>query len=152
MEKVRRRRPSGAMIVAIIALVVALSGTAVAAKKLGLSALSKGAKNKTVGVGKLTYVSTTKSIPGGGVPTGINHPVSATCPSGLRVIGGGIKVPHPDPANPGDDDVFIQDSHPTTAGWAGHVANYAPAANPATATTTANCAVSRVVTRAPPGS
>jgi putative alpha-1,2-mannosidase len=152
MKKVLRGRPSGAMIVAIIALVVALSGTAVAAKKLGLSALSKGAKNKTVGVGKLTYVSTTKTIPGGGVPDGINHPVSATCPSGLHVIGGGIKVPHPAPSSPGEDDIFIQDSYPTTTGWAGRVANYASADNQAIATTTAICAVSRVVTGAPPAS
>jgi hypothetical protein len=148
MKKVLRRRPSGAMIVAIVALVVALSGTAVAAKKLGLSALSKGAKNKTVGVGKLTYVSTTTTIPG----NRFNVPVSATCPSGLRVIGGGIKVPHPDPGNPQDDDVFIHDSHPTTTGWAGHVANYAASAFPATATTTVICAVSLVVTGVPPSS
>ncbi len=46
------------MLIAVIALVVALTGTAIAAKKLSLGALSDAAKNKTVGVGKLTYVST----------------------------------------------------------------------------------------------
>src|SRR3954447_13904563 len=97
MKNVLKRRPSAAMIIAIIALVVALGGTAVAAKKLGLGALSPTAKKKTVGVGKLTYVSTTKTIPGGGSPDGINVQVSATCPSGTHVIGGGIKVPEPAP-------------------------------------------------------
>jgi hypothetical protein len=151
MKKVRRRRPSGAMIVGIIALIVGLTGTAVAANKIGLGDLSKKAKKKTVGVGKLTYVNETKTIPGGGSPNGINVPVSATCPSGLKVIGGGIKVPEPAPG-PFNDDIYIADSHPTATGWAGRVDNYASSSFPATATTTAICAVSKAVTGAPPGS
>jgi hypothetical protein len=151
MKRFRRfRMPSPAMLIAVIALVVALGGTAYAAKKLGLSALSNGAKNKTVGVGKLTYVSTTKTIPGT-AGSEFDVPVSANCPSGLKVIGGGIKVPNPNPG-PGNDNIFIQDSYPTTTGWAGHVANYAGASFPATATTTAICANSRAVTGAPPSS
>jgi hypothetical protein len=144
-----RNLPTAAMIVAVIALVLALGGTGFAAKKLlKLGALSDGAKNKTVGVGKLTYVSTTKEIPGT-AGSEFDVPVSANCPTGLRVIGGGIKVPNPNPG-PGNDNTFIQDSHPTTTGWAGHVANYAGATFPATATTTAICANSRVVTGTPP--
>jgi hypothetical protein len=151
-EKVKSlRRPSPAMVIAIVALVVAFTGTAIAGSKLGLGALSPSAKKKTVGVGKLTYVSTTKTIPGGGSPTGINVPVSATCPAGTHVIGGGIKVPEPAPG-PNNDDIFIHDSYPTATGWAGRVANYASATLPATATTTAICAVSQAVTGAPPSS
>jgi hypothetical protein len=150
MKRFRKlRMPSPAMLIAVIALVVALGGTAYAAKKLGLSALSNGAKNKTVGVGKLTYVSTTTTIPGGAYPAGINKSVSATCPSGLKVIGGGIKVPEPAPG-PNNDDIFMADSYPTATGWAGRVHNYATQA--ATATTTAICANSRAVTGAPPSS
>src|SRR4051794_39573888 len=149
MTKLIRRRPSAAMIVAIIALVVALAGTAVAAKKLGLGSLSPSAKKKTVGVGKLRYVTETKTIPGGGSPNGINVPVSATCPSGPHVIGGGIKVPEPAPA-PGNDNIYIADSSPTTTGWAGRVDNYASSTLPATATTTAICGVSQAVTGSPP--
>jgi hypothetical protein len=151
MKDLIRRRPSAAMIVAIVALVAAMGGTAVAAKKLGLGALSSKAKDKTVGVGKLTYVTTTKTIPGGGNPDGTNVAVSAACPSGLKVIGGGIKVPEPAPP-PNNDNIFIHDSYPTTTGWAGRVANYASSTFPATATTTAICAPSRVVTGAPPSS
>jgi hypothetical protein len=145
MKKVLRRRPSGAMIVAIVALVVALSGTAVAAGKLGLGAFSKKAKNKTVGVGKLTYMSTTTTIPP--YPPG-DTPVSAQCPAGTHVIGGGIKLPEP----PGDGtaEEYIDDSHPTATGWAGRVSNFDNSS--ATATTTAICAVSRVVAGAPPAS
>jgi hypothetical protein len=151
MKRFIRRRPSPAMIVAVIALVAALAGTAVAAGGISVSDFTKKTKQKTVGVGKLTYVVTTKTIPGGGNPDGINVPVSATCPSGLHVIGGGIKVPEP-ASPPNNDDIFLADSYPTATGWAGRVDNYASASNPATATTTAICAASPKVTGAPPSS
>jgi hypothetical protein len=148
MKRFRNLR-TAAMIIAVIALVLALGGTGFAAKKLlKLGAFSDGAKNKTVGVGKLTYVNTTKTIPGT-AGSNINVAVSATCPSGLRVIGGGIKVPEP-ASPPNNDNIFLADSYPTTTGWAGRVDNYAGAAFPATATTTAICANSRAVTGAPP--
>jgi hypothetical protein len=140
MKKVLRRRPSAAMIIAIVALVVALSGTAVAAAKLGLGALSNGAKNKTVGVGKLTYVTNTQQA------VQAEQSVSANCPSGLHVIGGGIKLSQP---NVTGNSSWVEDSYPTSVGWAGHVFFDNGSQS---ATTTAICAVSRVVTGSPPGS
>ena len=140
MKKVLRRRPSAAMIVAIIALVVALSGTAVAAKKFGLSALSNGAKNKTVGVGKLTYVSGSAT----GTAADDAVPVSATCPAGTHVIGGGIKV-----EDPGND--FIDDSYPTATGWTGRVDAGGDPGTTHTFIATAICGTSRAVTGAPTG-
>jgi hypothetical protein len=139
------RRPSPAVIIAIIALVFAFTGGAVAAKKLSLGKLSNGAKNKTVGVGKLTYVQSTANIaqaPPGDL--GINPTaLSAACPPGLRVIGGGIKVSNPNQA-------VVTQSYPTASGWAGTAQNFGDVAH--TATTTAICAPSRVVTGAPPAS
>lgn len=135
MTRTRKRLPSPAMIVAIISLVVALTGTAVAAKKLGLGALSNGAKNKTVGVGKLTYVTTTTAI-----PAALSTAVSAACPGGLTVIGGGIKVTKP-------YSTGVEASYPTTSGWAGDVYS----ATATSATTTAICAKAEV-TGAPPTS
>jgi hypothetical protein len=128
------------MLIAVIALVLALTGTAVAAKKLlNLSVLTDGAKNKTVGVGKLTYVNTTTNA------TQPNQRVApATCPTGFNVIGGGIKV-----SNPGNTTSFVVDSYPTTTGWAGNV--FFTNANQ-TATTTAICAKSRAITGAPAAS
>ena len=143
MKQVLRRRPSAATIVAIVALVLALGGTAVAAGTIKLGALTNGAKNKTVGVGKLTYVTTTTALPN----VNTNYPgvnVLASCPSGRQVIGGGIKV-----SNDAESD--INDSHPTTSGWAGTVNVYG-AGTGRTATVTAICAVSRAVTGAPPSS
>jgi hypothetical protein len=138
MKRLFRRRPSAAIIVAVIALVAALGGTAVAAKKLGLGSLSNGAKNKTVGVGKLTYVTTTHNA------TQPEQTVSAQCPSGLHVIGGGIRMSNP---NLSGDTSLVLDSHPTTSGWTGRVFFDNPGQS---ATVTAICATSRAVTGAPP--
>jgi hypothetical protein len=141
MKRFRNLRlPSAAMIIAVIALVMALGGTGFAAKKLlKLGALSDGAKNKTVGVGKLTYVTTTTNA------TQPNQAVApALCPSGFDVIGGGIKV-----SNPAHNTSQVVDSYPTTTGWAGRV--FFTAATQ-TATTTAICAKSRAITGAPPSS
>jgi hypothetical protein len=90
MRNVPSRRPSAAMIVAVIALVAALGGTAIAAKKLGLGSLSAKAKKKTVGVGKLTYVTAQQAYTGGNPPEG--YVLTATCPDGTHVLGGGAKV------------------------------------------------------------
>jgi hypothetical protein len=129
-KRFRIRRPSPALIVAIIALVAATAGTSYA---IGLGALSNGAKNKTVGVGKLRYVTTTATS-----DASLAFPLSASCPAGLEAIGGGIKA-----TNAGASQ--IDDSYPTTNGWAGHVVG-----NGQAYTTIAICAKSRVVTGAPP--
>ena len=138
MKKVLRRRPSGAMVVAIVALVLALGGTAVASKQLGLGSLSNGAKNKTVGVGKITYVTNTVSA------TGPEQSVTVNCPSGLHAIGGGIKLSEP---NVTGDSSWVEDSYPTIAGWAGHVFFNNESQS---ATAVAVCATSRAVTGSPP--
>jgi hypothetical protein len=140
MKRILRRRPSAAMIVAVIALVAALGGTAVAAKKLGLGSLSNGAKNKTVGVGKLTYVTNTAQA------AQAEQTVTVNCPSGLHAIGGGVKLSNP---NVTGNSSWVEDSYPTVAGWAGHVLFDNPGQS---ATAVAVCATSRAVTGSPPNS
>jgi hypothetical protein len=138
MMKVLRGRPRPGTIIAVLALVLAMAGTAVAAGGLGLGALTDGAKNKTVGVGKLTYVTTNTNI-----PFATTTPVAANCPAGLSVIGGGVKWGTPVAPN-----TVVTESGPSTAGWNARVYSEKPGGN--TATTTAICAKSRVVTGAPP--
>jgi hypothetical protein len=140
MSRFRKlRMPSPAMLVAVIAVVLALTGSAFAAKKLSLGALSDGAKNKTVGVGKLTYVTATTNA------TQEDQRVNpANCPAGFNVIGGGIKLSQP---NVTGNSSWVTDSYPTTTGWDGHV--FFDNAGQS-ATTTAICAKSRAITGAPP--
>jgi hypothetical protein len=141
-----RNMPTAAMIVAVIALVLALGGTGFAAKKLlKLGAFSEGAKNKTVGVGKLTYVTTSVVDEADGFGPTAFKTALAQCPSGLRVIGGGVKSQKPELD-------FIVDSYPTTAGWTARVFAGGGMTETSTFTTTAICANSRAVTGAPPSS
>jgi hypothetical protein len=131
----RVKLPSPGLIVAIIALVLALTGTSLAA---GLGILNKKAKDKTVGVGSLTYVTTSTPVAQGGFA----QLVKADCPAGLKVIGGGIKFENPIGAN-----LLVTYSTPSTNGWSGYVYS---GGQTNTAITTAICATSRVVTGAPP--
>jgi hypothetical protein len=55
MSKLKKMRPSGAMVVAIIALVVALAGTAYAAQTINGGAIQK----QTIGAGKLKHKTLT---------------------------------------------------------------------------------------------
>jgi hypothetical protein len=97
MRHIRKRLPGPAMIVAIVALVAAMAGTSVAA--IGLGALSDKAKDKTVGVGKLTYVGTTTTGTGNAIR------VVAECPKGLHLIGGGVHTSDPARSE-------VEESHP----------------------------------------
>ena len=146
MRKVQVRRPSPAMIVAVVALAVALGGTAVAAKKLGLNSLSPGAKKKTVGVGKLTYVTAQQTY-SADQPTGFNgYFLTATCPSGTHALGGGTKLASPAYAN---SSWFLVEEYPSTAGYTSHF--YAGAPTQAdTVQVTAVCGVSQAVSGSPP--
>jgi hypothetical protein len=130
MQRIRKHVPSPGLVVAIIALVVAMAGTSYAA--FGLGKLRPGARDKTVGVGKLTYV-TGGEVTGAGVKDAI-----ATCPSGLKPIGGGSTR---------TGTVIVAASHPTPNGWKA-VVDLATANDKARAVVA--CARSRVVTGTPP--
>jgi hypothetical protein len=134
MRRILSRRPSPAIIIAIVALVVALGGTAIAGggfitKKKFNSRLN--AAISTTLRGPLTYSTVTTSVPvtpAGGAGTN----VAAPCPPGTQPTGGGIKL---------SDEVneFVNDSHVTSTGWAGVVVNLGTLTH--SAQVTAICAV-----------
>jgi hypothetical protein len=139
----RIRRPSAPVIVAIIAIVVALAGTAVA----GGGFITKKKFNKfkaTAITAPVSYVVADKSIPAG-VYT---NAATATCPAGTRVVGGGIKIPNPTSGAGASSPIF--DAYPTATGYAGHVVNTGAAA--VTSTTIADCAIVPSTAGSPPGS
>jgi hypothetical protein len=141
-----RKLPSPAMIVAVVALVFALAGTAVGAKKLlGLGAFRDGVKDKTVGVGKLKYVTNTVEDP---IAPGITAAV-ATCPSNFEAVGGGIKVDSTDNAVI-QNNARIIDSYMTSSGWAGHVETIGAPTTPTKFLTVVACVRSRAITGTPP--
>jgi len=87
MGRIFKRRPGPAMVIAVLALIVALGGTAVA----GGGFLTKKKFTNQAVRGPVTYVSTTTSIPVTPV-NGQGTTVTALCPSGFVPIGGGIRT------------------------------------------------------------
>jgi hypothetical protein len=110
MARIIKRRPSPAMIVAIIACVLATAGTSAA---FSLNILGKQAKIKTVGPGPLVYSSSQAFI-----PAGQTAQVAAGCPEGLHVVGGGIRV-----STGGQQIEGLIDSFPRATSWGGTVSN-----------------------------
>lgn len=146
MKKLMPGRPSPAMIVAVIALVFAIAGGAYAANKIGLGELSKKAKKKTVGVGKLTYVTTTNTY-NTNTPGGFDgYVVTATCPPGTKALGGGTKLVSPEYTASG---FFLVEDYISTTGFTSRY--YAGSAGQAdTVQVTAACGVSQSVSGSPP--
>jgi hypothetical protein len=137
MRRIIKRRPSPAMIIAVIALIAALTGTAFAGGFL----TKKKFQNQAVRT-PITYSTSQFTIPV--TPAnGAGTDVSAPCPFGSTVLGGGIKVSN-------DVVEFVNDSHPTVAGWAGTVFNAGTVNH--SAQVTAICAIAAVTTGTRPGS
>jgi hypothetical protein len=130
MKQILSRKPSPAMIIAIIALVVALAGTAVAGG--GFLTKKKFNKFKSHAVQSLTYVNNTTSVP---ESTGsIDYTkVSASCPGGMHPIGGGVSL------NPNNSSLWWGDGYLTATGYAAHVFNGLTGGGGATATVTVAC-------------
>ena len=176
MQNVFRRKPSASLIVAVAALVLAASGTAVAASKLvsGDKLIKKqslsgnrlrnhtitgrqinvrklgtvpsatnadhattagsatSATNATTAssapIAKVTYVASSASVSPGGAAV----LVTATCPAGTTVIGGGGQVAD-------EPNAFVNDTFPNgKTGWSVDFINDGTSAS--NATTTAICA------------
>src|SRR5262245_21381802 len=142
VRRILKWRPSPAMIIAIVALIAALAGTAFAAGFVKTTKFKKFKQNTNTSLSKtlqsLTYVSNTQTVP---PSAGTNYTtVNAQCPSGLKPVGGGIKL------TPSVSTIWWGDGYLNSAGYQGHVFN-GTAAN-ATAVTTVAC-VSATATGTP---
>ncbi|MEA2212912.1 MAG: hypothetical protein QOF83_2860 [Solirubrobacteraceae bacterium] len=140
MSNLLRRRPSGAMIVAVMALIMAASGTAIAASKLvsGDKLIKRGSLSGSR-LRKHTITGTQVNLPKlGKVPNAKQADkigtvyyrsasftafptsrvtASADCPAGTFVTGGGVTSPDETTYGSGSDKTI--DSYPasTKAGW-----------------------------------
>jgi hypothetical protein len=116
--KVLRRRPSPAMILAIVALVFAMAGSAVAGSKFVTSKKFKKLKTQVTQLSSqtvqgLTYVNNTVSLPDNTDYTVL----SVDCPAGLHPLGGGVKIDH------ADNSLWWGDGYLTPTGYASAVHN-----------------------------
>jgi len=141
MKRLIALRPTPAMIVAVIAVILALGGSAYAGHFLTAKKFRKQAIR-----GPLTYVSNTISVPNTGpAGGGPGQTVSADCPGGTHVVGGGIKLSQ-------EANLLVNDDYPTLTGWAGTIYNSALDNQPRAVTVTAICAVAQnVIGQVPQG-
>jgi hypothetical protein len=114
LRRILKRLPSPALVISVIALVAALSGTAIA------GGFITGKKFKKQAIrGPITYVTATQSVNTAalpGAPPGVN--ITAACPSGFFPTGGGVKSDQPSNIS----GLFVQYSYPSTPnGWTANV-------------------------------
>lgn len=130
MRRIANRLPGPAMVVAVIALIAALAGTATAAGVLS----PKQFKKKGVR-GPVTYVTATQSVNtalqffnGATNVPGVN--ITAACPNGNFPTGGGVKSDQPSLQS----GLGIQFSYPSPPrGWTFNVfGGFTPPGAPAT--------------------
>jgi hypothetical protein len=138
MKKVLSRRPSPAVIIAVVALVAALGGTAVAG---GGFLTKKKFKNQALR-GPVTYATSAVAVPSTNVPNSTGFTASSSCPAGTHAVGGGVKLSN-------EADQYVNDSYPTTTGWAATIYNGNDSTLPVTIT--AVCITAKNVSGAPPG-
>jgi hypothetical protein len=139
--RIRRHLPGPAMVVAVVALVLALGGAAVAGGVL----TTKKFKKKAV-QGPITYVTANQlvnnaNIVGPGV-SAVN--MTASCPNGFFPTGGGAKSAAPT----GGSSLFVEYSYPSIPnGWTASVfagiPGPGPAGTPESISVTAVCVKSK---------
>lgn len=145
MKRFISRRPSPAMVVAVVALILALGGSALAAGTIKLGALTAGAKKKTVGVGKLTYVSVQQTYNTTPNPDD-GYKLTAQCPSGTHPLGGGTKLLSP---NWNNSNFFLISDYLSSTGYTSQF--FAGSNGQADVVqVTVSCGVSQAVTGSPP--
>lgn len=132
MRRILKRLPSPAMVVAIVALIAAMSGTALA----GGFITGKKFKKQSLR-GPLTYVSTT-SVVGPPVGPAFNATqLAATCPGGFYPTGGSARTT----SLSGPSNFFLFQDYPSTNGWVAQVYVFGPPSE--LVVTTAICAKSK---------
>jgi archaellin len=143
MRRILSRRPSPAIIIAIVALVAALAGTAIAGGGFVTKTKFKKFKQSTNTnlsskvSGPITYVNQTQSVNTntGTSTNGVN--ITAACPAGQHAVGGGVKSA----LTSQQSGLFVEYSYPSASGWTANVfaGTGAPPGTPEQITVTAVC-------------
>jgi hypothetical protein len=110
----RFRRPSPAIWLSIVAIVMAATGTAAAAGALTLGAFDPSSRNRLAGTGVIQYASQSFDT---GTSASFNDvkTYSVQCELAKKATSGGFKWTGPNPPNPGDFQIL--DQYPNGGGY-----------------------------------
>ncbi len=147
MARVKQiRKPSPAMIVAVVALVAALGGTAAAnhGHFLKLGMFDKSSRDRLAGTGVIQYAAQSHNT---GATAGTVKTFAVNCEKKKKATAGGFKWTGPAGPPPGQWD--LHDAYPTGSGYVVRMF-IGPGASNQALTVYANCVKSRKQRGTPP--
>lgn len=144
----RRRLPAPGTVLGVIALVVALAGTAIAASNLKLGMFEETSRDRLAGTGVIQYAAASHTTPAVVASFNTVHTYSVQCEKSKKATAGGFKWTGTTPDQP---DYKILDMYPNGRGFVVRLqlAPVGTALNKPIAVY-ANCVKSRVQRGAPP--
>jgi hypothetical protein len=110
----RFRRPSPGMLLGIVAVVLALAGTAYAASNLRLADFEPSSRDRLAGTGVIQYAAAAHNTGDVGAPRELKT-FSVQCELAKKATSGGFKWTGPNPPGPGGYEIL--DSYPTGGGF-----------------------------------
>lgn len=114
MKRIRLRRPSAGMIVGVIAVVLAIAGTAVAASNLRLADFEASSRDRLAGTGVIQYAGQAHNTGDVAAPRELKT-FTVRCELDKKATSGGFKWTGPNPPGPGGYEIL--DSYPNGGGF-----------------------------------
>jgi hypothetical protein len=148
MKRIRLRRPSAGMIVGVVAVVLAIAGTAVAASNLKLANFEPSSRDRLAGTGVIQYAAQAHNTGDVGAPRELRT-FTVRCELEKKATAGGFKWTGPNPPGPGAYEIL--DSYPNGSGFVVRIyVEDASAAENQPVSVFSNCVKSRKQNGTPP--
>jgi hypothetical protein len=146
MKRIRLRRPSAGMILGVIAVVLAVAGTAVAAANLRLADFEGSSRDRLAGTGVIQFAAHPATT--GAVSPTNPQTFSVKCELSKKATSGGFKWTGATPPPP--DDYEYLDGYPNGGGYVVRVYVLGPTAANQPLSVYSNCVKSRKQNGTPP--
>lgn len=144
MKRIRLRRPSAGMIVGVIAVVLAIAGTAVAASNLKLADFEASSRDRLAGTGVIQFAAQPATTDG---VSANPQTFSVKCELSKKASSGGFKWTGTPPV---PSDYEYLDGYPNGGGYVVRVYVLGPTAANQPLTVYSNCVKSRKQNGTPP--
>jgi hypothetical protein len=146
MKRIRLRRPSAGMIVGVIAVVLAVAGTAVAASNLRLADFEPSSRDRLAGTGVIQFAAQPATT--GAVNPAVPQTFSVKCELSKKATSGGFKWTGATPPLP--EDYEYLDGYPNGGGYVVRIYVLGPTAANQPLSVYSNCVKSRKQNGTPP--
>jgi hypothetical protein len=114
MNRIRLKRPSPGLIVGVIAVVLAVAGTAIAASNLKLANFEPSSRDRLAGTGVIQFAAANQTTPTSTPSFGTVHTFSVRCELAKKATAGGFKWTG---QTPSPNDYQLLDAYPNGGGF-----------------------------------